>query len=387
MRFKIFHEYIFVLITIAFSISISVSSFAQCSTWSFNPPLVICNNSGAFALTGGSPAQGIYIGNGVVGNSFKPILAGVGNHRIGYKANACTDTAFRYFTVYPKPVLSLTSSPLPTPNPPPDPANIMVVSLGDTVTVNYTAVPAIFYLSSITTLDFMQLGYDYLFFPSVDRLYHLIAFANNGCIDTGSVDIRIKPCQALFSKSQALDSNNNPIPGNVVITDLSFGNPMTYLWDFGDGGTSTLQSPSHTYTGNGPYNLCLTITNGSCSDTYCDSVSVDSNGIVMKQGPGFTLHVGNYNPSASILANSNTMNTIRVYPNPSSDILYIDSEYKIRSVRLYDSKGQFVLEKRLSYERQLNISELGKGWYNGSVQFENFGAEKFIPGLIRFLVQ
>lgn len=37
-----------------------------------------------------------------------------------------------------------------------------------------------------------------------------------------------------------------------------------WLWDFGDGSTSTLENPNHIYTGTGPYSISLTIGNDSC---------------------------------------------------------------------------------------------------------------------------
>jgi PKD repeat protein len=52
----------------------------------------------------------------------------------------------------------------------------------------------------------------------------------------------------------------------------------TYSWDFGDGGTSTSPTPSHTYAGGGAYYVCLTITDstagGTCTNTVCDSVHI-----------------------------------------------------------------------------------------------------------------
>lgn len=55
----------------------------------------------------------------------------------------------------------------------------------------------------------------------------------------------------------------------VSFTDTSTGGvPTIWAWDFGDGGTSTLQNPSHTYTASGSYSVSLTVTNPYGTDTY-----------------------------------------------------------------------------------------------------------------------
>ena len=41
------------------------------------------------------------------------------------------------------------------------------------------------------------------------------------------------------------------------------GDPLTYAWKFGDGGTSTAADPSHTYTTNGRYTAELTVSDGT----------------------------------------------------------------------------------------------------------------------------
>jgi len=53
---------------------------------------------------------------------------------------------------------------------------------------------------------------------------------------------------------------------SVTFTDLSTGTPTSWSWDFGDGGTSTLQNPSHTYALAGLYTVVLTATNATGSD-------------------------------------------------------------------------------------------------------------------------
>jgi PKD repeat protein len=52
----------------------------------------------------------------------------------------------------------------------------------------------------------------------------------------------------------------------VAHTDASTNTPASWLWNFGDGSTSTLQNPSHTY-GPGRYTVSLTVTNAAGSDT------------------------------------------------------------------------------------------------------------------------
>jgi beta propeller repeat protein len=51
------------------------------------------------------------------------------------------------------------------------------------------------------------------------------------------------------------------VPATITFTDLSAGVPTAWLWDFGDGATSTEQNASHTYTAIGTYTVNLTVTN------------------------------------------------------------------------------------------------------------------------------
>jgi gliding motility-associated-like protein len=56
-------------------------------------------------------------------------------------------------------------------------------------------------------------------------------------------------------------------PFTVQFTDLSPG-AVSWLWDFGDGNTSTLQNPSHQYNNFGNYSVSLTITTAAgCTNT------------------------------------------------------------------------------------------------------------------------
>jgi PKD repeat protein len=50
--------------------------------------------------------------------------------------------------------------------------------------------------------------------------------------------------------------------------------PFSYLWDFGDGSTSTLEAPIHNYSGYGSYSVVLNITNECGSDAWSEQIAL-----------------------------------------------------------------------------------------------------------------
>ena len=69
----------------------------------------------------------------------------------------------------------------------------------------------------------------------------------------------------------------NTCNGTIQFQDFSTEVPTSWLWDFGDGTTSTQQSPVHTYTANGFYTVTLTAANpaGSTSKTLTDYLNIN----------------------------------------------------------------------------------------------------------------
>ena len=62
-------------------------------------------------------------------------------------------------------------------------------------------------------------------------------------------------------------NTTNSCSGMIQFTDLSNNVPTSWSWNFGDGGTSTLKDPEHTYTSNGTYTVSLIASNGKGSNT------------------------------------------------------------------------------------------------------------------------
>jgi PKD repeat protein len=59
-------------------------------------------------------------------------------------------------------------------------------------------------------------------------------------------------------------STPNPAASSVVVfTDTTSGGPASWAWDFGDGGVSTQQNPTHVYANPGSFTVRLTASNAS----------------------------------------------------------------------------------------------------------------------------
>ncbi len=105
--------------------------------------------------------------------------------------------------------------------------------------------------------------------------------ANNGCADTITfIDyIHTNPPVAKFTFKNSCSN-----PYDIRFIDNSI-DALTWHWDFGDGDTSSLQNPSHTYAATGLYTVMLTVTNGSCSYTTSTIVPVSDNNILYNYLP------------------------------------------------------------------------------------------------------
>lgn len=78
----------------------------------------------------------------------------------------------------------------------------------------------------------------------------------------------IQPEQNQFCVDMPISFDN--LSNNNGGTDI-----VNYLWDFGDGTTSSTFEPTHTYTREGVYNVKLTVTNScNCSTTYEKKFSI-----------------------------------------------------------------------------------------------------------------
>jgi PKD repeat protein len=103
------------------------------------------------------------------------------------------------------------------------------------------------------------------------------------------------PPPAPVADFSATPTSGSP-PLTVNFSDLSTNGPTTWSWDFGDGGTSTAQNPTHVYAAAGTYTVALTATNASGSDT-----ETKVNYITATDTPTFRAASSAANPTATTL--------------------------------------------------------------------------------------
>lgn len=96
--------------------------------------------------------------------------------------------------------------------------------------------------------------------------YYVCLTAINSMCDTVMYCDSITVCVPAVAGFTSTDS-----AGTFTFMDMSSGT-TSWMWDFGDSNTSTVQNPAHTYASNGTYNVCL-IASGCASDTFCTTVN------------------------------------------------------------------------------------------------------------------
>jgi PKD repeat protein len=77
------------------------------------------------------------------------------------------------------------------------------------------------------------------------------------------------------------------VPLSVQFLDSSNNSPIAWVWSFGDGGSSTISNPVHTYTTAGTYTVTLTATNSAGSNTVSQTNYITASVVTDAPGPLF----------------------------------------------------------------------------------------------------
>ena len=191
------------------------------------------------------------------------------------------------------------------------------ICIGDTV--HYTATPGLTNYQFLNGNSQVQSGPSNML--SISTLTNgdtisVVATDAFGCsgTDLSTIVVTTPPTSAFYC-----DSSNAP---TVDFTDQSTGNATSWSWDFGDGITSILQNPSHTYNSSGTYSVTLIVENLCGNDTITKQVAITIVGI-----------------------SDQLDHAISIYPNPNDgrfqvQISHITTEKALFEV--YDARGRKV---------------------------------------------
>lgn len=127
-------------------------------------------------------------------------------------------------------------------------------------------------------------------------------------------------------------------------------NGETYFWDFGDGETSSLQNPTHTYAENNIYLIKQSVANSCFEDEAEELINV----VVS---------------SSEEISNAPA---VSIYPNPGNGLFTLTIQSKALqnkvSCKVYDAGGKIVFEDKITGKADLlrypiDLSALGRGFY------------------------
>ena len=181
-------------------------------------------------------------------------------------AGGCFDTFTSMVTVYPAIDATFTSS-------------TNIVCSGNPVT--FTALPGAnkyFWeyddgVSGYSTYAVTHLFTNLTTAPVVRRV-KLTTTSFYNCTSTDSIDITVMPVPLPQFSALPLTQIYNPAGNPVTFTNATNAGTWTWMWKFGDGATSTLENPVHTYTALGTYTVTLVVNNTDCYDSVKHTVSV-----------------------------------------------------------------------------------------------------------------
>ena len=268
------------------------AAFTSVSSVCLNTPLLVTNTSAPAPV-----AAAWDFGDGTSSTQMNPVkiypLPGVYQIRLIADFGGCLDTVYKPITVLNKPAANFTTTKTTICKPP--------------LTVNFTDASA----GAVTyNWDFGDGNTStvrnpvHTYTSTGNFTVTLIATNANGCSDTiQKIDlVKIQPPQISFNNLPV--SACAPLSWTFTSSINSVDPVVSYHWDFGDGTTSTLPTPTHIFAA-GVYDIQLIITTaGGCSDT-----AVFTRGIIASVKPTANLVAAPLNVCAHLPVNFTDLST------------------------------------------------------------------------------
>ncbi len=296
--------------------------------------------------TGNSTSTG---GSGVIGNTYswtsRP--AGYSSDSATIKVNPTTTTTYFLTETTPGGGCSNSDSVIITVNqlPKVNAGKDTTICKGNSANLGAIAVNEIAYSWVSNPSGFTSTSANPSVTPKTSTTYILTeTIKATGCKKSDTVTVKVNPLpDALFTYKLSGDT--------VKFTPANSGY-ATYFWLFGDGDTSGMISPSHSYTNNGTYNVSLEVMDkNGCPATYKTTDTINYTGISLTAGQ---------------------ISTVNIYPNPFTNQTTItgalDGNNNV-SISIYDMTGRVIVEKNGErgaggwFEYTFDASQYGSGIY------------------------
>ena len=181
-----------------------------------------------------------------------------------------------------------------------------------------------------------------------DAIYYVTVKDSNNCMGRDTMELIITP--------RAYAEGFTYIPffyeqfGKVQFSIINPASIARYEWDFGDGNTSTQISPVHTYATPGTYNVKLKIHGDHCDPRdYQQTINIELSG--------------------TNIDDLNFNSVIKIYPNPTSNVLNIsmeDEKISVTSIHVVDVLGRTTQVNFQQHSNTLStdVSHFASGIYN-----------------------
>ena len=316
------------------------------NTGGFTPTIssnqTICFGNSATITSSGAGSGGTYTWDGGLGTGATQVASPASTTTYTVTmvdGNTCTETASVTITVETEPTVIITPS-----NP--------VICAGESVTLAGSGAQSYNWNTGATSASITVS-------PTNQTTYTVIG--SNGVCQGAAVSTTISVNLApviIAGSDQTLI-----VAGGTINFSNAGSGATSYSWSFGDGGSSNIGSPSHTYTTAGTYTVILTGTLGNCSSSDTITINV-----------GFTG-----------LEEVNLEESVNLYPNPSSGEFNLSLNFAIKQdveIRIFNTIGELLLSKTMNNTSssvvEFNLNNNAEGFYFVNIKTNNESITKRI---------
>lgn len=307
-----------------------------------SPNQTICFGGSATITSGGAGTGGTYTWDGGLGTGATQVAtpASTTTYTVTMiDMNGCTETASVTITVESDPTVTITPS-----NP--------VICSGESVTLTASGAQTYSWNTGATSASITVS-------PTNQTTYTVIGQNGvcQGAAVSSTISVNLAPVVIAGSDQTLI------VAGGTINFSNAGSGATSYSWDFGDGGSSTLGSASHTYPTAGTYTVILIGTLGNCSASDTITINV-----------GFTG-----------LEEVNLEESVNLYPNPNNGEFNLSLDFSIEQdveISIFNTIGELLdtrtFNNASSSVINFNLSNNAEGFYFVNIKTNNESVTKRI---------